>query len=82
MAHDQVLLWIDGVAGARAFRRLDHMLQVVQGMEVRTTDSAGEGLDQHLANARFRIGDLGANQLGTASHHSSHHIPLERLLRG
>src|SRR5579859_87428 len=60
------------VAAARAAAELDHMLHVVQGMQVGAADAAGQRLHQHLAGRRLQLGDLVADQLLVAPNHRPH----------
>ena len=71
-----------GRAGPTA--ELDHVLHVVQRVQVRAADAAGQGANQDLAGGRFQLRDLVADQLLVTPNYRPHdHLPkLPRLAAG
>ena len=54
---------IDIAHAAGAASEVDHVLHVMQGVEVGAADSAGERSDEDLALIRLQIGDFVTDQL-------------------
>jgi len=72
MAEDDVLLGVHAAAGAGAATHLDHVVKVMQGMQVRAADAAGQGPDPHLAGAGIAFLDGVADQFPGAPHDCPH----------
>jgi hypothetical protein len=73
VAEDGVGGGIEAVVRASgAAREVDHVLHVVQRVQVGPADAAGQRPDQHLAVRRLQLGDLVADQLPVAPHYGSH----------
>ena len=77
VAEDGVRRGVEAVVQAAAApAQVDQVFHVVQGVQVRAADPAGQGLDQYLACARDQLGDLIADQALVAPDDGSHsHTP-------
>ena len=70
-----------GIGRRRLVAHLHHAVAVMQGVQVGAADAAGQGAHQHLACARYRIGDLVDHQPRPA-HDRRSHGPTVTLRRG
>ena len=73
--HDNVTAEIHVEYAPRAAGRLDELLGVLKGVEVRAADPASKSLDQHLARAWLGGGDIVNDEL-LVSHHGSAHSSI------
>jgi hypothetical protein len=73
MTEHHVLGGIEAAAhAARALTELDHVVEMMKGMEVRAADAAGKRPDQSLAGARDGRLDLIADQLASPPYNRPH----------
>ena len=75
VAHDHVATEIHHAPIPGPPRVLDELVGVLEGVEVRAADPAGEGPHQHLAGAGLGHGDV-CDHEGAVAHHRGTHTPL------
>jgi hypothetical protein len=82
MPEYHVLGWIEAPAHApSALAEFDHTIEVVQGVQIRAADAAGQCLDQGLAGTWNRRRDLVTHQRAAAPYNSPH-VPLPIFIVG
>ena len=75
VAHDHVATEIHHAPIPGPPRILDELVGVLEGVEVRAADPAGESAHQHLAGPRLGPGDVRDHE-GAIAHHRGTHTPL------
>ena len=74
MAEDRVSCGVEirSERSAASAGQIDHMLHMMQGVQIGPADAAGERAHQDLTFARLQVGDLVAHQLPVSADHCTH----------